>query len=339
MTDPSPTSYPWLQPQLERVGELLRQGRMPHALLVTGRPGLGKSGFAAHLAALLICEDRGNGHAACGQCSACKLQAAGNHPDYSYMTYAVDEKTGKVSTVIKIDQVRALSEKLFLSHHGAGFKVAILQPADALNINAANSLLKTLEEPADNTVLILVSSQPGRLPPTIRSRCQQVRIGAPEADAALAWLAGQYAGPRPEVYLRLADGAPLRALALAQEDALQERRARFDTLVGLCNGSQDPVAVAQAWAKDEDLKGLGWMREWLMDLLKIRLTGQLDGIHGIDLADRLQRLASKLDSRVMFRQLDVVNRNLRMADSSLNRQLMMEDVLLAWADRRSQPLQ
>jgi DNA polymerase-3 subunit delta' len=339
MTDPIPTIYPWLQTHLERVGELLRQGRMPHALLVTGRPGLGKSAFAAQLAALLICEDRGNGQTACGQCTACKLQAAGNHPDYSYVTYAVDEKTGKVSTVIKIDQVRALSEKLSLSRHGAGYKVVILEPADALNINAANSLLKTLEEPADNTVLVLVSSQPGRLPPTIRSRCQQVRIGAPELDAALEWLAGQYHGPRPEVFLRLADGAPLRALALAQEDALKERRARFDTLVGLCNGSQDPVIVAQAWAKDEDLKGLGWMREWLMDLLKIRLTGQIDGIHGVDLADRLQRLASKLDSRVMFRQLDVVNRNLRLADSSLNRQLMMEDVLLAWADRRSQQLQ
>jgi DNA polymerase-3 subunit delta' len=177
------------------------------------------------------------------------------------------------------------------------------------------------------------------LPPTIRSRCQQVRINAPEPGVAQEWLAGHYHGPRPEVFLRLADGAPLRALALAQEDALQERRTRFDTLVGLCNGSQDPVTVAQAWAKDEDLKGLGWMREWLMDLLKIRLTGQIDGIHGIDLADRLQRLASKLDSRVMFRQLDVVNRNLRLADSSLNRQLMMEDVLLAWADRRSRQLQ
>ena len=312
---------------------------MPHAVLVTGRPGLGKSVFVDRLAALLICEARGTGHAACGQCSACRLQAAGNHPDYHYLTFEVNDKTGKLRTVLAIDQIRVLSEKLSLSRHGAGFRVAVIEPADALNSNAANSLLKTLEEPADNTVLVLVSSQPGRLPPTIRSRCQQTRIVAPDADAALAWLTERYDGPRPEVFLRLADGAPLRALALAQEDALEERRARFDTLVGLCNGSQDPVTVAQAWAKDEDLKGLAWMREWLMDLLKIRLTGQVDGIHGIDLADRLQRLASKLDSRVMFRLLDVVNRNLRMTDSSLNRQLMMEDVLLAWADRSSRPAQ
>ena len=335
MTDPAPAIYPWLNTHLQRAGDLLRQGRMPHALLVTGLPGLGKSAFAGHLAALLICEDRGEGYTACGQCTACKLQAAGSHPDYHHVTFEINEKTGKPRTVITIDQIRALSEKLSLSRHGAGYKVAILQPADALNINAANSLLKTLEEPADNTVLVLVSSQPGRLPPTIRSRCQQFRIGVPEADVALEWLAGQYDGPGPETLLRLADGAPLRALALAQENALQERRARFDTLVGLCNGSQEPVSVAQAWAKDEDLKGLVWMREWLMDLLKIRLTGQIDGIHGIDLAERLQRLASKLDSRVLFRQLDAVNRNLRLTDSSLNRQLVMEEVLLAWVDRRS----
>ena len=332
MTEAAPAPYPWLDSHLERIGDLLRQGRMPHALLVTGRPGLGKSSFAAHLAALLICEDRGADQSACGNCSGCRLQAAGNHPDYFHVTFTVDEKTGKVSTVIKVDQIRALSGRLVLSHHGAGFKVAVLEPADALNINAANSLLKTLEEPADNTVLVLVSSQPGRLPATIRSRCQQIRVEAPTAALALEWLAGQYDGPRPEVFLRLADGAPLRALALAQENALEERRARFDTLVGLCNGSQDPVSVAQAWAKDDDLKGLGWMREWLMDLLKIRLTGQVDAIHGIDLADRLQRLASKVDSRVMFRQLDAVNRNLQLADSSLNRQMMMEDVLLAWTD-------
>ena len=307
---------------------------MPHALLVTGRTGLGKSAFARQLTALLVCEDRGAEGAACGHCSACRLHSAGNHPDYHFVTFGINEKTGKPRTVITVDQIRELSATLALSRHGSGYRVTVLEPADALNVNAANSLLKTLEEPADNTVLVLVSSQPGRLPPTIRSRCQQVRIDVPATDVALEWLAGQYDGPRPEVFLRLADGAPLRALVLAQENALEERRARFDSLVGLCNGSQDPVTVAQAWAKDEDLKGLGWMREWLMDLLKIRLTGQIDGIHGVDLADRLQRLASKLDSRVMFRQLDAVNRNLRLADSSLNRQMMMEDVLLAWADRR-----
>ena len=323
----------WIGEPLTRLAEQLRQGRMPHALLVNGRPGVGKTVLVDRLAALLLCEAPA-GDTACGDCSGCRLHTAGNHPDYFHITFAADEKTGKVSSVIKVDQIRALSEGLALSHHGAGHKVAVLEPAEALNINAANSLLKTLEEPADKTVLILVSSQPGRLPATIRSRCQQVRLEAPPETVALEWLQGQYDGPQPEVFLRLAHGAPLRALELARENALEERRARFDALLELRDGRADAVEVAQAWAGDEDLRGLRWLRGWLMDLLRIRLTGEAGGIDSVDLGERLVALASHMDCRVMFRQLDQLNRLLRPENTSLNRQLMTEDVLLAWAGRR-----
>lgn len=315
----------WLDSHLDHCAELRRQGRLPHALLVTGRPGVGKSVFADRLAALLVCEEAA-GTAACTRCSACRLFAAGNHPDYFHLS--PDEG----SSVIKIDQIRQLSAGLALSHHGAGYKVAVLEPADALNVNAANSLLKTLEEPADNTVLILVSAQPGRLPPTIRSRCRQLRVEVPAAPEALEWLKCQYDGPQPAVFLRLAHGAPLRALELARDNALEERQARFDALVGLREGRADALTVAQAWAKDEDLKGLHWLRGWLMDLLRIRLTGDVGTVHSIDLAERLAPLAMRLDSRVMFGHLDRLNRLLRLEHSSLNRQMMTEDVLLAWAE-------
>ena len=297
---------------------------MPHALLVTGLPGVGKSAFADRLAALLVCEEAA-GSDACGHCSACHLFAAGTHPDLFRISPEED------SSVIKIDQVRRLGEGLALSHHGAGYKVAVLEPADTLNINAANSLLKTLEEPADKTVLILVSAQPGRLPATIRSRCRQLGIGAPPEADALKWLQGQYKGSQPEVLLRLAHGAPLRALELARDNALDERRERFEALLGLREGRTDVIALAQAWAKDEDLKGLRWMRGWLMDLLRLRLTGSQDTVHSIDLVEQLVPLAQRLDSRVMFDQLDRLNRLLRLENTSLNRQLMTEDVLLAWA--------
>ena len=314
----------WLDSQLEHYAQLRRQSRMPHALLVTGLPGVGKSAFADRLAALLVCEDSA-GTVPCGRCSACQLFAAGTHPDLFRVSPEED------SSVIKIDQVRRLGEGLALSHHGAGYKVAVLEPADTLNINAANSLLKTLEEPADKTVLILVSAQPGRLPATIRSRCRQLGIGAPPEADALKWLQGQYKGSQPEVLLRLAHGAPLRALELARDNALDERRERFEALLGLREGRTDVIALAQAWAKDEDLKGLRWMRGWLMDLLRLRLTGSQDTVHSIDLVEQLVPLAQRLDSRVMFDQLDRLNRLLRLENTSLNRQLMTEDVLLAWA--------
>jgi DNA polymerase-3 subunit delta' len=322
-------TYPWLEPFRGRLTATHRQNRFPHAVLLTGQAGMGKAVFAEELAHFMLCEHPKDGKSPCLQCTSCTLFAAGSNPDYFRLTPTED------SRVIKIDQVRQLSENLSLTSHGNGYKVAILMPADALNINAANSLLKTLEEPSDNTVLVLVSAHPSRLPATIRSRCQEIRIQATDRESTARWLATRYDGPSPEVYLALANGAPLRALQLAQEQALEERQSRFRALVGILAGQESPLTVAQGWAADEDLKGLRWMRDWLMDMLRIRLSGQTQGIHGIDLQDDLSKLARKLDSRVLFGLLDGINRMLKLADSTLNRQMMMEDILLAWAEQTS----
>ena len=321
--------YPWLEPFWDRLMASHRQNRLPHALLLTGQPGMGKAVFATELARLLLCERPVAGAAPCRECHNCTLFAAGNNPDFFRLNPIEDSK------VIRIDQIRELSESLSLTSHGNGYKVAILEPADVLNINAANSLLKTLEEPSDNTVLVLVSAHPARLPATIRSRCQVVCLQAPDRDMTTRWLATQYAGPSPEVYLALANGAPLQALQLAQANALEARHQHFRALLGIHAGHDDPLTVAQDWAKDEDLKGLCWMQEWLMDMLRIRLTGHTRGIHSIDLLDGLSVLAEQLDSKVLFGLLDRINRMRKLADGTLNRQLMMDDILLAWADRTS----
>jgi DNA polymerase-3 subunit delta' len=321
--------YPWLTASWERLTAAAQQGRFPHALLITGQPGLGKAVFADELARFLICEAPVEGVAACYTCTGCTLFEAGNHPDFFSVS------PGEDSSAIKVDQIRALSDRLTMSRHGGGFKVAILDPAETMNINAANSLLKTLEEPTDNTVLVLVSSNPGRLPATVRSRCQQVRIPVPERGLAVAWLKQQVDAEQPEICLRLANGAPLLALELARGNAIEERARHFQSLVGIIQGRQDPLALAASWSRDEDLTGLRWLREWLMDLLRIRLTGHARGIHGIDLAEGLQALAVQLDCKVMFGQLDRVNRAIQMAGSGINRQSMTEDILLAWAARTS----
>jgi len=233
--------------------------------------------------------------------------------------------------VIKVDQVRELAEKLSLSSHHGGYKVVLLAPADAMNINAANSLLKTLEEPSDNTVLLLVSARPAQLPATIRSRCQLVRVELPARDVALRWLAGQAPDDQKDIYLQLAHGAPLEALRQAQDGLIPLRRERFEALLGILDGTSSVLAVAQDWSKDEELQGIRWLREWLMDLLRIRLTGRTDAVRSADLVEALAGLAHRLDSRVMFRQLDSINSLLRLTAGSLNRQLLTEDVLLAWA--------
>jgi len=323
------TPYPWLESYRASLAAVLEQGRFPHALLLSGQPGMGKSELAEAVARMLLCEHPSPGHTPCGACPGCIQFNAGSHPDYFHVQPEED------SAVIKIDQVRQLATQLSLSSHRGGYKVAVLNPAESMNISAANSLLKTLEEPSDNTVLLLVCRHPAHLPPTIRSRCQQIRVAAPDREAARDWLAGQLTGQDPEIYLQLANGAPLAALAQAQEGSMDARRERFEALVGILDGRVSPLAVAQDWSGDEDLQGIRWLRDWLMDLLRIHMTGQTRGVRSVDLADALARLARRLDSRLMFDQLVHINRALRLtAASSLNRQLMTEDILLAWAAQK-----
>jgi DNA polymerase-3 subunit delta' len=323
--------YPWLESCRDSIASTLNQGRLPHALLITGQPGLGKAVFAKSLANMLLCQSPLKNHEPCGTCPGCIQLKAGSHPDYFRVEFLVDDKTGKVSKEIKVDQIRELTEKLTLSSHQGGYKVAVLNPADAMNINASNSLLKTLEEPSDNTVLVLVCTQPARLPATVRSRCQQLQIEAPDKDEALRWLDSQGHGDTAATYLDLALGAPLEALEQAQKSSIEARQERFASLVGILEGRTSPLAVAQVWAKDEDMQGIRWMRDWLMDLLRIRMTGDNSGVRSADLAESLSSLARRLDSKVLFGELERINRTLRMTASSLNRQLLTEEILLAWA--------
>jgi DNA polymerase-3 subunit delta' len=317
--------YPWLQPIVDSMAACLSRQRMPHALLFTGQPGVGKAALADYLARQLLCTALPADGVPCGRCAACLQYAAGAHPDYFRVEPADD------ASIIKVDQVRELAEKLSLSSHHGGFKVALLMPADAMNVNAANSLLKTLEEPSDNTVLLLVSARPAQLPATIRSRCQLVRVAAPARDVALRWLTGQVPDDRMDIYLQLAHGAPLEALRQAQDGLIPQRRERFDALLGILDGTGSALAVARDWSRDEELQGIRWLREWLMDLLRIRLTGSTESVRSADLEPALGALASRLESKVMFRQLDSINSLLRLTAGSLNRQLLTEDVLLAWA--------
>jgi DNA polymerase-3 subunit delta' len=320
--------YPWLEQSRDSLTAVINQGRLPHALLLTGQPGLGKGTFSRYLAAQLLCENRTGTAGPCGHCPGCMQFRAGTHPDFFQVQPEED------ASVIKVDQIRQLSVKLSLSSHQGGYQVAVLNPAETMNLNAANSLLKTLEEPSDNTVLILISARPAQLPATVRSRCQQVRIEVPDSQPALDWLQEQGHGEAAQTYLQLAHGAPLEALKQAEMDSISARRERFNALVGILENRVSALTVAQGWSKDEDMQGIRWMREWLMDLLRISMAGQANQVRSADLQDGLLALARRLDSRVMFGLLDRINKTLRLTAGSLNRQLLTEDILLAWAAQR-----
>lgn len=263
-----------------------RRERLPHALLFAGQRGLGKSELARAFAAALLCETPIEGGRACGACPACNWFAQGNHPDFRLVQPEIlDEeadddggegeaggrKKGKPSQQIKIEQIRALEDFLHVGTHRRGLRVILIHPAEAMNRPTANALLKSLEEPSPSTLFLLVTNEPARLLPTIRSRCQSVKIAMPAEAASQAWLnlAGVADGER---WLALAGGAPI----LAAELATRGESALLDSLVAeLARGPAiDPLAAAAAI--DRAIKAekgptplkraLEWTQKWLVDL-------------------------------------------------------------------------
>ncbi len=176
-------SYPWLAYAGERLARNAEGGRRAHALLVSGPRGLGKVDLALREAAALLCLS--GERPACGRCRSCQLMAGGAHPDFRQVTFEVNDK-GQLRSVIAVDQIRDLIASLQLTNSLSALKVAVIHPAEAMNRNAANALLKTLEEPAGDLVLMLVASDDARLPATVRSRCQVIGVRQPDADDARA---------------------------------------------------------------------------------------------------------------------------------------------------------
>ena len=274
--------------------QLLGQGldRLPHAMLLVGPPGVGKTAFSEQLAALLLCESITPELEACGQCQACRWLDAGNHPDFRRVapdgdeeieegaSAKVGEKTKKRSqSIIRIDQIRELESFVFIGSHRDGNRVVLITEAETMNPAAANALLKILEEPPSSVYFILVSSRTKSLLPTIRSRCRVIPFGAPDATRAAAWLASAGLEIQAARYLDLAGGAPMRVAQWKDQGQL----APIDALVeSLISPPADPIMLAARW--DGLLKGDALFRmenlvegvqRWLFDLAQERMAGEV----------------------------------------------------------------
>jgi DNA polymerase-3 subunit delta' len=302
-------------------------GRLSHALLVTGPPGVGKRLLVGSLARSLLCSQPDRGGLACGQCRECELLAAGTHPDY----IAVGPDPEGKSDEIKVDAIRRLSEVNALTAYRGRHKVMVLDPAQNMSQSAANSLLKTLEEPCPGTFLCLVCERPDRLPATIRSRCQGLRVPVPSESQALEWLPRHTDSPDIAVLLRLAHGAPLKALALAREDRIAQRTQAFASFVEVATGILDPIAVAAAWKEHEPTILLDWLSGWVSDLLRLASGHPAPLLINQDKLDDLHTLAESLDSRAGHRYFQQVLGAKSHEHSSVNRLLLYESLLVHWA--------
>jgi len=322
------TLFPWQVQQWQQIQNSRKANRLPHALLLSGHTGLGKYGFANHLAAALLCERPDEQGHACGQCKSCLLLQAGSHPDIHSV---LPEEQGKA---IKVDQIRALSDVMSRKSQLSGYRVCIVSPAEAMNVNASNALLKTLEEPGENAMIMLVSSEPGRLSATIRSRCQLISFMTPEPDISEKWLKEQGVTDQIPLLLGLTNAAPLQAMSYVEDNRLQTRGEFMQEFMGLKTGVQNPVQMAAKWVKNHPQHCVQWMMFWVMDLIRLKSAQSAAPVMNVDVQEHLQQMAKQLDLKNLFNYLDKLQISLKQLTTQVNAQMMLEDLFITWIKTR-----
>lgn len=307
-------TYPWLEVTRQQLVSRHRSGQLAHAFLLAGPKGLGKFELARQVVAAMLCLGSSNG--ACGTCRSCQLLASGAHPDFRLIQIEVNPKTDKLRTEVVIEQIRDLSASMQLTNSISTRKVALIYPAEAMNRHAANALLKTLEEPPGDAVLLLVSHDPSRLPATIRSRCQVFHVRLPDTASAMDWLSSSL-DVEPEMArlaLRASAGSPLLARQLLADGVVEQFSAVGQLLLRV---QTDEMAVAEALDQCASLDPENvWT--WLSLIAAENLRSSVH-LHAAGRTMQLSRLQLLAD------------RNRRLMATPLRKELLLRDWLIQWS--------
>jgi len=322
--DPAFELLPWQTTLWQKVLDRKKQHSLPHALLLSGPDGVGKRAFAARLAAALVCDEDAVDKQPCGECRSCQLVKSGTHPDLYWLE---PEEAGKN---IRVDAVRELITRTTLTTQAKGSRVFLISPAHAMNRAASNALLKTLEEPASSSTLILLSSKPHLLPATIRSRCQNIVFRPVEISQAKAWLSDKVETEQVEALLELAAGAPLEALKAAEEGWLPSAADTLNTLMELKLRKVNPMQVVEQW-NDRALDGLlADLTRACSDLVHVASAEQSVRLFMPSQKDHLQALANGMELQRLFEFIDGLNRLKRQMTHNLNPQMLLEKIVTDW---------
>lgn len=236
----------WLEPVWEQWRAAYQEGRLPHAVLVTGPSGIGKRWLVEAFVRGIQCHAPTPQGLPCNECPSCKQYVSyrqlerKSHPDIDWLTIA--------RYSIGIDDIRdQIIQRLTLKANYGRMRLLVIEPAERMTRAASNALLKSLEEPPPDTMLFLISHQPGRLLPTIRSRCQRYALPEPDAGQSLAWLATFMAPEQAEDALEAGGGMPMRALKMQQDGQVDFRNEFEQGLCDVLEGKQSETAFASAW--------------------------------------------------------------------------------------------
>ncbi len=303
----------WLSNFAQGWTDRLEHGRSPHAVLLTGSEGVGKRAAATWIAARRL------GIGATGELPEYPVQAL-EHADLHWIA-PLDDKEA-----IGIAQIRDLVAEFSLTSYEGGGKVAVIEPANAMTTNAANSLLKTLEEPAGDALLILIADRMGKLPATIFSRCQRIDLALPSEAEGLAWLDRLQPGASWIEALHLAGNAPLAAItALEQLDTHATMTRDFSAVA---KGGASALEVAARWARLDARFVLDWLARQVQQAIFVAVSGRRGGATtAID-----ESVVKRMDRRNLFCYLDIINGLRGQPSGSYNVHLTLESLLIDWAE-------
>lgn len=331
----------------QEIWQKLTQNRkfLGHALLLKGKRGIGKYEFARQLAKSLLCTAPTAERKACGECLSCGWFEQSSHPNfYPVMPEALtvnpgesgekeegEEKSGSattqkaVSQQIGVDQIRKLTDFVYMTGHQNGYKVILIYPAEAMNTASANALLKKLEEPPEHVLFILVTHQAQRLLPTIRSRCQQIAMPVPDVETSVAWLE-QQAVSDPEACLAAASYSPLQALLLDKG----EHAARYEQFIQhVANPKQlDPLLLAGTLQQTSLPAIVNWLQKWCYDLVSYRTTGKIR--YYLSQSIPIKTLSEQIDLMECITFARALNAKQQLSHHPLNPRLFLEELFIGY---------
>jgi DNA polymerase III subunit delta' len=324
---------PWLRPALEQLEAARESGRLGHGWLLAGPAGIGKINLALLFADRLLARGKGPPPVDLPMADAVssvreRHLPSDHHPDLHWLFPEEGKRT------ITVEQIRDATESLNLKSHAGGAKVVLIEPADGLTGAAANALLKTLEEPSEDTYLMLLSHQPERLPATIRSRCQRLNLARPSPEELARWVGSpvqSFAG----AWL-LTGGSPLQTAALLHDGKSSQRNGLRNELTSISNDKIDVQSVAAEWAKSDPELALTWLTRELHRQIRLRLAPAVSTSVTDQEAGILHNAWSKLTVRRLFEQHETAERLLNQLGSGINLELALQALLLGFQPNRGQ---
>ncbi|MEE9345739.1 MAG: DNA polymerase III subunit delta' [Methylococcales bacterium] len=318
--------YPWLSDASQQLIAYIEAQRVPHALLFSGAAGLGKKQLAQLLAKRLLCESADKKLLACQFCQSCLLFEAGNHPDF-YLIQPVD--AGKP---IVVDEIRQLNQNLKLLPQYNQNRVVIICLAEELNTSAANSFLKTLEEPGQRTIFLLVSNTPSAVMPTILTRCQQIRIPLPQIDRVIQWLSESQQIENARALATFSGGAPLYALELNTNGDYENKLTVLQLFVETQFKDFAEISITESWIKYSAEFVIYILITGLLDMIRLAMDPEvhINSLYHPDQNQELSRSAELVSVKSLFKFLTQVYRAKQLLASQVNMQLVYEGFFIQW---------